>query len=78
MKKDAINETKSVCWIWWPFIAVWRLLTWILKLTGRLVAAVIGLALAIVGLVLIVLVITLPVGIPLLILGILLMLRAIF
>jgi len=36
-------------WILWPFVALWRLLTGILELTGRLVAVVLGLVLMIVG-----------------------------
>ena len=69
---------KRVPWILWPFKALWDLLAFILKLTGRLVGAVLGLALAIVGLVLTVLVISAPVGIPLMVLGGLLMIRSIF
>ena len=71
-------KTSRVPWFLWPFKALWDLLAFILKLTGRLVGAVIGLALAIVGLVLTVLVISAPVGIPLMVLGGLLMIRSIF
>lgn len=71
-------ERKSVPWILWPFKAIWDLLTWILKLTGRLVAAVIGLVVTIVGFVLTVLVISAPVGIPMMVFGFLLMVRGIF
>lgn len=64
-------------WFLWPFVALWDLLTWILGLTGRLIAAVLGLALMIVGLVLTVTLIAAPVGIPFVILGLLLMVRSI-
>ena len=62
----------------WPFVALWDLLTFVLRLTGRLVAAGLGLVLLIVGVVLIVTVIAIPVGVPLALLGFLLMLRSIF
>jgi len=71
-------EKSRVPWYLWPFKALWDLLAFILNLTGRLIGAVLGLALAIVGLVLTVLVISAPVGIPLMVLGGLLMIRSIF
>ena len=64
--------------LFWPFIALWKLLAGILALTGRLVGAVLGLVFMIVGLVLIVTVILVPVGIPLLAFGSLLIVRSIF
>lgn len=73
------KEKKSrVPWFLWPFKALWDLLAFILGLTGRLVGAVLGLALTIIGLLLTVLVISAPVGIPLMVLGLLLMIRSIF
>ena len=71
------KKEKSTPWFLWPFVAIWKLLTFILNLTGRLVAAIVGLALTIVGIILTVTLIAAPVGIPLIILGILLMLRSI-
>jgi hypothetical protein len=62
----------------WPFWAIWRLVTLILELTGRLVAAVLGLVLMIVGVLLTVTVVGAIVGIPLLLFGFLLLLRGIF
>ena len=72
------KQEKKPPWFLWPFVALWDLLAFILSLTGRLVAAVLGLALMIVGIVLTVTLIAAPVGIPLIILGFLLMLRSIF
>jgi hypothetical protein len=72
------NTRKKTPWFLWPFAMVWNLLTWILGLTGRLIAAVLGLLLLIVGIILTVTLILAPVGIPLAILGFLLMLRSIF
>jgi hypothetical protein len=72
------KQEKKTPWFLWPFVALWDLLAFILSLTGRLVAAVLGLVLMIVGIVLTVTLIAAPVGIPLIILGFLLMLRSIF
>jgi hypothetical protein len=65
-------------WYLWPFVAIWRLLTWILGLTGRVVAVVLGLVLMIVGVVVSLTVVGAVVGIPLLIFGFLLILRGLF
>jgi len=71
------NERRTP-WYLWPFVAIWDLVAWILKLTGRLVAAVLGLVLMIVGVVLTITIVGAIVGIPLLIFGFLLVLRSIF
>ena len=62
----------------WPFKAFWGLLTFILTVTGRFIAIVIGLALMISGLFLTLIVLTAPVGIPLIVVGFLLAVRGIF
>ena len=62
----------------WPFYALWRLVTAILELTGRLVAGVLGLALVVAGGLLTATVVGAPVGIPLLLLGFLLVARSLF
>ena len=62
----------------WPFYAVWRLLTFILKAIGRLLCAILGLAILIAGAAITMSVVGAPVGIPLAILGFLLLIRAIF
>ncbi|TEU18705.1 MAG: hypothetical protein E3J21_05320 [Anaerolineales bacterium] len=72
------KREKKTPWFLWPFVALWDLLAFILNLTGRLVAAVLGLVLMIVGIILTVTLIAAPVGIPLIILGFLLMLCSIF
>jgi hypothetical protein len=74
MNKNAQNTP----WLIWPFKALLNLIEGIIKLTGRLVAAVIGLAVMIVGVVLTALVITAPLGIPMIIFGFMLMVRGIF
>ena len=65
-------------WIFWPFRAVWRLLTSLLALVGRLTIIVIGLVLCIPGFALTLTGIGAPIGIPLVVLGVLLMMRGLF
>jgi len=62
----------------WPFYALWRLLTLILGLTGRIVAGVLGLVLIAVGVLVSATVVGAPLGVPLAVLGLLLLLRALF
>ena len=69
---------RRVPWFLWPFYALWRLLTFILSATGRLICALLGIALLIVGVTLSLSVVGAPLGIPLAILGFLLLLRAVF
>jgi hypothetical protein len=72
------RSEKRVPFLLWPFKALWDLLAFILRLTGRLVAALIGLGIAIVGFILTILVISAPIGIPMMVFGFLLMVRGIF
>ena len=65
-------------WFLGPFVAIWRLLTIIIALTGRLIAVILGLALMIVGGIASLTIIGAVVGIPLIIFGLLLMLRGLF
>jgi hypothetical protein len=65
-------------WILWPFVAIWKLVAGIIEVTGRLIAAILGLVLMIVGLILTLTVIGAIVGIPLIIFGFLLMIRGFF
>jgi hypothetical protein len=77
---DEMNTTqkRTIPWYLWPFWAIWRLVVIIIGLTGRLVGAILGLALLIVGIVLSLTVVGAFAGIPLGLLGILLMVRSIF
>lgn len=74
------SETKQnqVAWYLWPFVGLWRLVAFILELTGRILGAVLGLLLLIAGILLSLTVIGAIIGVPLIILGGLLMVRAIF
>ena len=76
MTKGANQE--KVAWYLWPFHALWRLLGFILELTGRVVGVVLGLVLVIVGIVVSLTVVGAIVGIPLVILGLLLIVRGLF
>jgi len=72
------NKKRKIPWLLWPFAAIWWLISFILQLTGRLVAAVLGLVFMVVGAILTVTIVGAIVGIPLIIFGFLLMLRSIF
>lgn len=74
----ATADGRRVPILLWPLWALWRLVTGILLLTGRLVAGVIGIALMAVGALLSVTVVGAPVGVPLAALGLLLLIRALF
>lgn len=73
-----MSEEKKSPWFLWPFTAVWRLLTWILELTGRLVVVILGIVLILVGTVLSLTVIGAAVGVPIGVFGVLLVLRGLF
>jgi hypothetical protein len=69
---------KKTPWILWPFVALWNLVIWIVSLTGRLVAVLLGLALLLVGGILTALVITAPIGIPIALLGLLIAIKGLW
>ncbi len=62
----------------WPFYAIWRLLTFILNLAGRLICSILGIGIMIAGVAITMSVIGAPIGIPLASLGFLLLIRALF
>jgi len=64
--------------IFWPFVAIWNLIELIFKMTGRLVAALLGLVLMILGVALCFTVIGAIVGVPLAIFGFTMMIRGFF
>lgn len=69
---------RNVPLLLWPFYAVWRLLTLVLELVGRLVCALIGLTLIAAGVAASLSIIGAIAGIPLASLGFLLLVRSIF
>jgi hypothetical protein len=72
------NHYAHTPWILWPIRAIFELIEWILRLTGRLVAAIIGLVIMVVGLVLILTIVAIPLGVPMIVFGFLLMIKGIF
>jgi hypothetical protein len=61
-----------------PLVLVWSIFSFIMKLTGRVVAAIIGITFMIIGLTLTVTFVAAPIGIPLAIFGFLLVVRSVF
>ena len=74
----AMSARKTAPWFLWPFVALWDLLALVLNITGRVLAAILGVGLMIVGIALTMTVAGAPFGIPFAILGFLLMIRSIF
>jgi hypothetical protein len=72
------NEEKRVPWILWPFCAIWRIVTLVFELTGRIIAALIGLALMAAGVTMTISVVAAPIGVPIAAFGFLLLVRALF
>jgi len=72
------REEKNPPWLLWPFVAVWSLLTWVLKVTGRIICGVLGLAFMFVGVTAALSVVAAPLGLPIAFLGMLLVVRALF
>ena len=68
----------QVPWILWPFYAIWKLLTLILNILGRILCALLGIALMMTGVAVSLSVIGAPLGIPLAAFGFLLTVRALF
>lgn len=73
-----MEEKRKVPALLWPFWALFQLVLWILKFTGRLVGAILGLVIMIVGVVLSITIIGAVIGVPLIILGLMLTVKAIF
>ena len=75
---QASMTAERVPWYLWPVYAIWRLITWIVRLTGRLIAVILGFALILLGAILCITVILLPLGIPMIVFGFLLTMRGLF
>lgn len=72
------SSESRVPWILWPFYAIWVVLTFILELLGRILCALLGIALMATGVGISLSVIGAPLGIPLAAFGFLLTIRALF
>ena len=73
-----MEEKRRIPFLLWPFWALFQLVLWILKVTGRLVGAILGLVIAILGVVLTITIIGAVVGVPMVLLGVMRMIKAIF
>jgi len=78
MSNNEHNDGKSIPWILWPFYAIWRLVTFIIEVTSRIIAAVIALVLMAAGISITLSVVGAPLGIPIAAFGFLLLVRALF
>ena len=72
------STRNSVPILLWPLYAIWRLLTFVLNLIGRLICALLGIAMMVSGVAIALSVVGTPAGIPLATLGFLLLIRALF
>jgi hypothetical protein len=75
--KEMMKMENTPCLLW-PFAALWRLVTGVLKLTGRVLGVVVGFILLVAGVVISLTVIGAVVGIPLALVGFLLIIRSLF
>ncbi len=75
-----MNETteRQVPWILWPFYTIWKLLTLILNITGRIICALLGIVMMIAGVAISLSIVGAILGIPLAAFGFLLAIRALF
>ena len=72
------DSDRKVPLLLWPFYAIWRLLTFVLELVGRLFCALLGLALIVAGVAVAMTIVAAPVGIAIAAFGFLLLVRALF
>ncbi|MCA1552807.1 MAG: TMEM43 family protein [Chloroflexi bacterium] len=72
------SHTNLLALLWLPFVAVWHLVTWTMRLVGRLLAIVFGVLLMVVGVLASLTVVGAIVGLPLIVVGFIVTLRGIF
>ncbi|RPI80522.1 MAG: hypothetical protein EHM41_22570 [Chloroflexi bacterium] len=73
-----VQTKKKTPWYLWPFVAIWNLVVYIVSLTGRLVAILLGLTLMLLGAILTVTIVGAIVGVPLAVIGFLLVIRGLW
>jgi len=75
-----MNESTEgqVPWILWPFYAIWKFLTFVLNVCGRILCAIFGLLLMVTGVAVSLSIVGAIIGIPLASFGFLLTVRALF
>ncbi len=69
---------KNTPWLLRPFVWLWNFIAYVVTLTGRLVAVILGLAFMLIGVILTITLVGAIVGIPLFIIGILLVVRGLW
>lgn len=69
---------KKIHWLLRPFVWLWNFIAYIVTLTGRLVAVILGMAFMLVGVILSLTVVGAIVGIPIFIIGVLLVVRGLW
>ncbi len=72
------SAERNVPWVLWPVYAVWKLLTFILNITGRIICAILGLLIMAAGVAVSLSIVGAIVGIPLIAFGFLMTVRALF
>ncbi|MBN2148061.1 MAG: hypothetical protein JW726_11760 [Anaerolineales bacterium] len=71
-------DYKKTHWLLWPFALIWNLVAYILMLTGRFTAVILGLVLIVAGVILSATVVGACLGIPLALIGLLLAVRGLW
>ena len=71
-------DSRKTYWLFKPLVWLWNLVAYIVMLTGRMLAVVLGLALMLVGVILTITVVGAIGGIPLIIIGVLLVVRGLW
>jgi len=71
-------DSKKSHWLFRPFIWLWNFIAYIITLTGRLLAVILGILFMILGAILTITVVGAIVGIPLITIGLLLAVRGLW
>ena len=72
------SNDKKVPLLLWPFYALWRVVTFIFEIAGRLLCVILGLGLMAAGTAISLTLVAAPIGIPIAAFGLLLLIRALF
>ena len=72
------SNKKNIPILLWPFYAVWRVVSFVFELIGRILSAIIGIGFMFAGVAITLSVVGAPLGIPLAALGFLLLVRSLF
>jgi len=78
-RRKKMNEReRNIPCLLWPFWAIFRLVTFIIEMVGRLVGMILGVVFILVGVVLSLTVVGAIIGIPLALFGLMLVVRCLF